>query len=184
MAHGPAASLRNLLGKQTPGPIPGLLNRKLRMGAPLRSPPGDSGACSSLRTGWPELEREEDAFLNMEGCFLNVVSSLLQRAQPGGQSALLGMATLRFSVSCLVLQMMQFAWHSYRRYAMGKNELRPLTKDGYEGNMFGEWPSGRPTAPWRLSGILMLTVHLQSCVPVSAEPGLPSLLSFLGCSDF
>lgn len=34
--------------------------------------------------------------------------------------------------------MMQFAWQSYKRYAMGKNELRPLTKDGYEGNMFGE----------------------------------------------
>nr|XP_054114916.1 mannosyl-oligosaccharide 1,2-alpha-mannosidase IC isoform X2 [Callithrix jacchus]XP_054114917.1 mannosyl-oligosaccharide 1,2-alpha-mannosidase IC isoform X2 [Callithrix jacchus]XP_054114918.1 mannosyl-oligosaccharide 1,2-alpha-mannosidase IC isoform X2 [Callithrix jacchus] len=33
--------------------------------------------------------------------------------------------------------MMQFAWQSYKRYAMGKNELRPLTKDGYEGNMFG-----------------------------------------------
>ncbi|KAL0605080.1 Mannosyl-oligosaccharide 1,2-alpha-mannosidase IC [Plecturocebus cupreus] len=33
-------------------------------------------------------------------------------------------------------EMMQFAWQSYKRYAMGKNELRPLTKDGYEGNMF------------------------------------------------
>lgn len=33
---------------------------------------------------------------------------------------------------------MRFAWQNYRRYAMGKNELRPLTKDGYEGNMFGE----------------------------------------------
>lgn len=43
--------------------------------------------------------------------------------------------------------MMQFAWQSYKRYAMGKNELRPLTKDGYEGSMFGEWPLGRPTAP-------------------------------------
>ncbi|XP_006777584.1 PREDICTED: mannosyl-oligosaccharide 1,2-alpha-mannosidase IC [Myotis davidii] len=33
--------------------------------------------------------------------------------------------------------MMQFAWQSYKRYAMGKNELQPLTKDGYQGNMFG-----------------------------------------------
>ena len=33
---------------------------------------------------------------------------------------------------------MRFAWQNYRRYAMGKNELRPLTKDGYEGSMFGE----------------------------------------------
>ncbi|XP_006862338.1 PREDICTED: mannosyl-oligosaccharide 1,2-alpha-mannosidase IC [Chrysochloris asiatica] len=36
-----------------------------------------------------------------------------------------------------VKEMMQFAWQSYKRYAMGKNELRPLTKDGYEGSMFG-----------------------------------------------
>ncbi|KAL4662591.1 hypothetical protein H8957_014556 [Semnopithecus entellus] len=36
-----------------------------------------------------------------------------------------------------VKEMMQFAWQSYKRYAMGRNELRPLTKDGYEGNMFG-----------------------------------------------
>uniref|UniRef100_H0WK16 alpha-1,2-Mannosidase n=1 Tax=Otolemur garnettii TaxID=30611 RepID=H0WK16_OTOGA len=36
-----------------------------------------------------------------------------------------------------IKEMMQFAWQSYKRYAMGENELRPLTKDGYEGNMFG-----------------------------------------------
>ncbi|KAM5247498.1 mannosyl-oligosaccharide 1,2-alpha-mannosidase IC isoform 2-T2 [Ctenodactylus gundi] len=36
-----------------------------------------------------------------------------------------------------VKEMMRFAWQSYRRYAMGRNELRPLTKDGYEGSMFG-----------------------------------------------
>nr|XP_035970775.1 mannosyl-oligosaccharide 1,2-alpha-mannosidase IC isoform X1 [Halichoerus grypus] len=36
-----------------------------------------------------------------------------------------------------IKEMMQFAWRSYKLYAMGKNELRPLTKDGYEGNMFG-----------------------------------------------
>uniref|UniRef100_A0A8D2IGI5 alpha-1,2-Mannosidase n=1 Tax=Urocitellus parryii TaxID=9999 RepID=A0A8D2IGI5_UROPR len=33
--------------------------------------------------------------------------------------------------------MMQFAWANYRRYAMGKNELRPLSKDGYQGHIFG-----------------------------------------------
>lgn len=36
-----------------------------------------------------------------------------------------------------IKEMMQFAWQSYKRYAMGKNELQPLTKDGYQGNMFG-----------------------------------------------
>ncbi|XP_069478835.1 mannosyl-oligosaccharide 1,2-alpha-mannosidase IC isoform X2 [Ambystoma mexicanum] len=33
--------------------------------------------------------------------------------------------------------MMQFAWDSYKQYAWGKNELRPLTKNGHIGNMFG-----------------------------------------------
>lgn len=72
---------------------------------------------------------------------------LLQGAKAGGQSTLLEITTLRSSVFCSFLQMMQFAWQSYKRYAMGKNELRPLTKDGYEGNMFGELVSRGPTAP-------------------------------------
>uniref|UniRef100_A0A3Q2QV88 alpha-1,2-Mannosidase n=1 Tax=Fundulus heteroclitus TaxID=8078 RepID=A0A3Q2QV88_FUNHE len=33
--------------------------------------------------------------------------------------------------------MMKFAWDNYKRYAWGKNELRPLTKNGHIGNMFG-----------------------------------------------
>ncbi|XP_016071859.1 PREDICTED: mannosyl-oligosaccharide 1,2-alpha-mannosidase IC [Miniopterus natalensis] len=33
--------------------------------------------------------------------------------------------------------MMQFAWQNYKLYAMGENELRPLTMEGSEGNMFG-----------------------------------------------
>uniref|UniRef100_A0A8C5ZRV4 alpha-1,2-Mannosidase n=1 Tax=Marmota marmota marmota TaxID=9994 RepID=A0A8C5ZRV4_MARMA len=36
-----------------------------------------------------------------------------------------------------IKEMMQFAWANYRRYAMGKNELRPLSKDGYQGHIFG-----------------------------------------------
>ncbi|KAK1895729.1 Mannosyl-oligosaccharide 12-alpha-mannosidase IC, partial [Dissostichus eleginoides] len=32
--------------------------------------------------------------------------------------------------------MMKFAWDNYKRYAWGKNELRPLTKNGHIGNMF------------------------------------------------
>ena len=36
-----------------------------------------------------------------------------------------------------IKEMMRFSWQNYRRYAMGKNELRPLTKDGFEGSMFG-----------------------------------------------
>ncbi|XP_062841479.1 mannosyl-oligosaccharide 1,2-alpha-mannosidase IA isoform X2 [Trichomycterus rosablanca] len=33
--------------------------------------------------------------------------------------------------------MMKFAWDSYRQNAWGKNELRPLTRNGHIGNMFG-----------------------------------------------
>ncbi|KAF5909859.1 mannosyl-oligosaccharide 1,2-alpha-mannosidase IC-like, partial [Clarias magur] len=33
--------------------------------------------------------------------------------------------------------MMKFAWDNYRHYAWGQNELRPLTKNGHIGNMFG-----------------------------------------------
>ncbi len=33
---------------------------------------------------------------------------------------------------------MKFAWDNYKRYAWGKNELRPLTRTGHTGNMFGE----------------------------------------------
>uniref|UniRef100_A0A8C9W858 alpha-1,2-Mannosidase n=1 Tax=Scleropages formosus TaxID=113540 RepID=A0A8C9W858_SCLFO len=36
-----------------------------------------------------------------------------------------------------VKEMMKFAWENYRRYAWGKNELRPLTRNGHIGNMFG-----------------------------------------------
>ncbi|KAL4657594.1 mannosyl-oligosaccharide 1,2-alpha-mannosidase IA-like isoform X1 [Arapaima gigas] len=36
-----------------------------------------------------------------------------------------------------VKEMMKFAWDNYRRYAWGKNELRPLTRNGHIGTMFG-----------------------------------------------
>ncbi|XP_029475704.1 mannosyl-oligosaccharide 1,2-alpha-mannosidase IC [Rhinatrema bivittatum] len=36
-----------------------------------------------------------------------------------------------------IKEMMRFAWDNYKRYAWGKNELRPLTKNGHVGNMFG-----------------------------------------------
>uniref|UniRef100_A0A8C3BJD9 alpha-1,2-Mannosidase n=1 Tax=Cairina moschata TaxID=8855 RepID=A0A8C3BJD9_CAIMO len=40
-------------------------------------------------------------------------------------------------IQTFFLQMMKFAWDSYKQYAFGKNELRPLTKNGHIGNMFG-----------------------------------------------
>ncbi|XP_072249918.1 mannosyl-oligosaccharide 1,2-alpha-mannosidase IA isoform X2 [Leuresthes tenuis] len=36
-----------------------------------------------------------------------------------------------------VKEMMKFAWDNYKLYAWGKNELRPVTKNGHVGNMFG-----------------------------------------------
>uniref|UniRef100_A0A8P4K7A4 alpha-1,2-Mannosidase n=1 Tax=Dicentrarchus labrax TaxID=13489 RepID=A0A8P4K7A4_DICLA len=37
-----------------------------------------------------------------------------------------------------VKEMMKFAWDNYKRYAWGKNELRPVTRNGHIGNMFGK----------------------------------------------
>uniref|UniRef100_A0A7M4G250 alpha-1,2-Mannosidase n=2 Tax=Crocodylus porosus TaxID=8502 RepID=A0A7M4G250_CROPO len=42
-----------------------------------------------------------------------------------------------FLTSFFFVQMMKFAWDNYKLYALGKNELRPLTKNGHIGNMFG-----------------------------------------------
>uniref|UniRef100_A0A8D0B125 alpha-1,2-Mannosidase n=1 Tax=Salvator merianae TaxID=96440 RepID=A0A8D0B125_SALMN len=36
-----------------------------------------------------------------------------------------------------IKEMMKFAWDNYRQYALGKNELRPLSRNGHIGNMFG-----------------------------------------------
>lgn len=36
-----------------------------------------------------------------------------------------------------VKEMMKFSWDNYKLYAWGKNELRPLTRNGHIGNMFG-----------------------------------------------
>ncbi|NWR57237.1 MA1C1 mannosidase, partial [Bucorvus abyssinicus] len=36
-----------------------------------------------------------------------------------------------------IKEMMKFAWDNYKQYALGKNELRPLTKNGHIGTMFG-----------------------------------------------
>ncbi|XP_058051023.1 mannosyl-oligosaccharide 1,2-alpha-mannosidase IC isoform X2 [Ahaetulla prasina] len=36
-----------------------------------------------------------------------------------------------------IKEMMKFAWDNYKQFALGKNELRPLTRNGHIGNMFG-----------------------------------------------
>uniref|UniRef100_A0A914ICH1 alpha-1,2-Mannosidase n=1 Tax=Globodera rostochiensis TaxID=31243 RepID=A0A914ICH1_GLORO len=39
-------------------------------------------------------------------------------------------------------EMMKFAWSNYARYAWGENELRPITKIGHSGSVFGRAPLG------------------------------------------
>ncbi|KAJ8357838.1 hypothetical protein SKAU_G00206320 [Synaphobranchus kaupii] len=52
-------------------------------------------------------------------------------------------------------KMMKFAWDNYKLYAWGKNELRPLTRNGHVGNMFGRPSSalidGLSEGPWRVA---------------------------------
>lgn len=56
-----------------------------------------------------------------------------------GAAMLCCQPTDRFVCPLFILQMMKFAWDNYKRYAWGKNELRPLTRNGHIGNMFGEY---------------------------------------------
>ena len=35
-----------------------------------------------------------------------------------------------------------FAWNAYKKYAWGKNELRPLSKTGYSAGIFGDGSYG------------------------------------------
>uniref|UniRef100_A0A183CDP7 alpha-1,2-Mannosidase n=1 Tax=Globodera pallida TaxID=36090 RepID=A0A183CDP7_GLOPA len=39
-------------------------------------------------------------------------------------------------------EMMKFAWSNYARFAWGENELRPITKIGHSGSVFGRAPLG------------------------------------------
>ncbi|XP_030381621.1 mannosyl-oligosaccharide alpha-1,2-mannosidase IA isoform X1 [Scaptodrosophila lebanonensis] len=41
-----------------------------------------------------------------------------------------------------VVQMMQHAWHNYKLYAWGKNELRPLSQRPHTGSIFGSYDLG------------------------------------------
>lgn len=73
------------------------------------------------------------------------------------------------------LQMMKFAWDNYKQYALGKNELRPLTKNGHIGNMFGEFsinfsavslPLLKVTCPWQFLPLQCSEVSLTALISV------------------
>lgn len=38
--------------------------------------------------------------------------------------------------------MMQHAWSNYVRFSWGKNELKPISKRGHTGSIFGNMPMG------------------------------------------
>uniref|UniRef100_A0A8C7ZLX0 alpha-1,2-Mannosidase n=1 Tax=Oryzias sinensis TaxID=183150 RepID=A0A8C7ZLX0_9TELE len=44
---------------------------------------------------------------------------------------------LKVSITMACFPMMKHAWDSYRRYAWGSNELRPVSKQGHSSNLFG-----------------------------------------------
>lgn len=72
--------------------------------------------------------------------------------------------------------MMRFSWQNYRRYAMGKNELRPLTKDGFEGSMFGELTQ---TAGWQAQLLFGLSLSGLSQASLNSEDASASVSSYL-----
>lgn len=63
-------------------------------------------------------------------------------------------------IQLFFLQMMKFAWDNYKQYALGKNELRPVTKNGHIGNMFGEF--------WINFSAILLYFFLRSHVHISS----------------
>uniref|UniRef100_A0A8V5GS59 alpha-1,2-Mannosidase n=1 Tax=Melopsittacus undulatus TaxID=13146 RepID=A0A8V5GS59_MELUD len=79
--------------------------------------------CAGLIMGWLLGSAVNGKLLLLPGKFLLLPSKL---------PVLLSTSPQFFS-----LQMMKFAWDNYKLYALGKNELRPLTKNGHIGNMFG-----------------------------------------------
>lgn len=75
--------------------------------------------------------------------------------------------------------MMKFAWDNYKQYALGKNELRPLTKNGHIGNMFGELGLNLLQFPFFFFEILKVTYPGQLlclCSAVSVTALVFSLL--------
>ncbi|KAH8397844.1 hypothetical protein KR222_003586 [Zaprionus bogoriensis] len=51
-------------------------------------------------------------------------------------------AGIQFARRAHVKQMMEHAWHNYKLYAWGKNELRPLSQRPHSGSIFGSYDLG------------------------------------------
>ncbi|KAG8143118.1 hypothetical protein E2320_000389 [Naja naja] len=68
--------------------------------------------------------------------------------------------------SLIKKRMMKFAWDNYKQFALGKNELRPLTRNGHIGNMFDIKPIY--TFSFSQKGLDLAVFHKDSSVTVQA----------------
>ncbi|XP_035418102.1 mannosyl-oligosaccharide 1,2-alpha-mannosidase IC [Cygnus atratus] len=116
--------------------------RRLREKLRAAGPPAHTAAASrqqvqsderrrELDTGAPPAARETRAPFRFDyERFRRSLRHPVRGGQPGEDPDTRGR---RMKIK----EMMKFAWDNYKQYAFGKNELRPLTKNGHIGNMFG-----------------------------------------------
>ncbi|KRF82176.1 mannosyl-oligosaccharide alpha-1,2-mannosidase IA isoform X3 [Drosophila virilis] len=57
---------------------------------------------------------------------------------PGGEAVSL----IDYEKRAQIVKMMEHAWHNYKLYAWGKNELRPLSQRPHSGSIFGSYDLG------------------------------------------
>ncbi|XP_035201593.1 mannosyl-oligosaccharide 1,2-alpha-mannosidase IC [Oxyura jamaicensis] len=121
---------------------PRRLREKLRAAARAAGPPAHTAAASrqqvqgderrrELDTGAPPAARETRAPFRFD--YERFRRSLHHPVRGGWPGEDPDTRARRMKIK----EMMKFAWNNYKQYAFGKNELRPLTKNGHIGNMFG-----------------------------------------------
>ncbi|XP_030762202.1 mannosyl-oligosaccharide alpha-1,2-mannosidase IA-like [Sitophilus oryzae] len=80
------------------------------------------------------------ASVNLSSSELDILTSLDNTIDKGTEN--LGAVVDNSLRRLKVKQMMKHAWDNYVRYAWGKNELRPVSKRGHNGSVFGSQPLG------------------------------------------
>ncbi|XP_033239433.1 mannosyl-oligosaccharide alpha-1,2-mannosidase IA isoform X3 [Drosophila pseudoobscura] len=63
-------------------------------------------------------------------------------ARDMSNSSASGKGVIDYPKRTRVVQMMEHAWHNYKLYAWGKNELRPLSQRPHSGSIFGSYDLG------------------------------------------
>ncbi|XP_062996395.1 mannosyl-oligosaccharide 1,2-alpha-mannosidase IC [Elgaria multicarinata webbii] len=105
--------------------------------SPRQPPPpppqqqGPPGAGTGADTAAPQRQTRAPFRFDYEGFRHNLRHPVLGRRKGGTEDPENRARRLK------IKEMMKFAWDNYKQYALGKNELRPLTKNGHIGNMFG-----------------------------------------------